>query len=461
MRVVACALLFAVSVSCRAKPEAPAPGPSWEFSSGCPGCNVLLVTLDTARADELPCYGYDRDTAPRICGIARQGILFEHAYSAAPNTIPALHSIMNGAIIANEDPLAVATYASKVGHLAEAMKARGYVTAAFTDHPALGRRGKVKPKNAMLQRGFDVFENLGSEVPELELRGVNGARVGSAVAGWLANNRSRKVFMWVHFFDPHYDYLPVPEDEGLFGYGADTCGRIRNGMTFKEMRGLRKDLTAKEIECVRALHQAELFATDRRVGGIVDALAELGLADRTVVVIAADHGEEFEERGELGHGHSVHDELIRVPLVLLNPRGGGPSRVARAASTRDIARIVPAMVDGRTVRLDERVASRTYRRVFVKPGGTVLTKRPDSYALVEWPVKCICDRAGKEHECHDLAVDPAERTDVSGSPDGERVLGHLREWIGSNTVEAGTPSAQVVRQLERMGEQMRALGYAE
>jgi membrane-anchored protein YejM (alkaline phosphatase superfamily) len=428
---------------------------------------VVLITVDTMRADSLPCFGGARETTPEICALAQKGRVYERAYSPAPATLPALTAIFTHSQASNEAPSDLVAHYDGQTTLAESLSARGLATAAFTDHHGLGHSVAVPVfPPALIQRGFRVFENFGED-----RRGRGASAVSDAAIAWLGENGAEPFFLWVHYFDPHFNYRPAPEVEGRFGFTAGACGRVQNGMDITEIRALEKDLSDKEVQCLVALHEAELHATDAQVGRLLAAMDALDLSSKTRVIVAADHGEEFRDRNRVGHEWTVYDELVHVPMLVVGP-GIPPSREARVVSSMELH----SLAMGAPVALDGEVFTRSYHYYGKTEDVSEVRQRPNEFALITEREKLIVHPDGRI-EMFDLTVDPGERTDLAStkvqadspgglpgdgvSPLAESLRGRLESRMTELTVPSILPSAGAQARDEQSRERLRALGYVE
>jgi arylsulfatase A-like enzyme/Tfp pilus assembly protein PilF len=250
--------------------------------------NVLIVTIDTLRADHLGCYGYRAARTPHIDQLATEGVLCTDAIAAAPITMPSHSSILTGLLPPAHGVRDNGAYALGDDNvtLAERLKARGYSTQAFVSAIVLARRYN-------LTQGFDGYDDdlWAEDSPKLfMIRDRPAARTADRAIAWLerwAGTPERKpFFLWVHFFDPHQPYEASAEDAA----GAATP------------------------------YDAEITSADRGVGRLLEALRARGVLDDTLVVLTADHGESLGEHGEKTHALFVYDATVRVPLVLRYPR---------------------------------------------------------------------------------------------------------------------------------------------
>ncbi|MDH3211968.1 MAG: sulfatase-like hydrolase/transferase [Myxococcales bacterium] len=280
--------------------------------------NVVLITLDTVRADALGCYGQPLPTSPRIDRLAAEGVLFQQVLSSSPNTAPSHASILTG-----RQPYAHGVR-SNVGYalpdgirtLAEALRAHGLRTQAEIAAPVIGRHTR-------LDRGFDHYRDLTSfdvTLKTVEQRDTEGRalriqrqeRPAEDITGrgleFLRAHRDDAFFLWLHYFDPHASYEAPP----------------------------------RFAELVASPYLAELRYVDEQVGRVVEEIARLGLKNQTLLVLTGDHGEGLGAHGEDTHSFFVYDSVMRVPLVLW---GAGLPAGRRAGSLVRTVDIAPTVLD--------------------------------------------------------------------------------------------------------------------
>jgi arylsulfatase A-like enzyme/tetratricopeptide (TPR) repeat protein len=287
--------------------------------------NVLLITIDTLRADHLGCYGDRRAATPVLDGLAARGVRFATAIVQAPLTAPSHASILTGRTPPRHGVRDNGTFVlpEDVPTLASAFRASGHETAAFVSGFPLERRYG-------LARGFDSYDDRfpHGDDPRAAYIERRADETTAAVLRWLAR-RSAKAsghwFLWVHYFDPHAPYEPPPES------AARVAGRAYDG---------------------------EIAFVDTEIGVLLRKLEETGELARTLVVATADHGESLGEHGELTHGVFVYDATLRVPLIVAGPgvsAGLVSPTVARgidiAPTVSDLAGVpVAAGTEGRSLR---------------------------------------------------------------------------------------------------------------
>lgn len=263
---------------------------------------ILLITLDTTRADHLGCYGKADARTPNLDSLAKTGILFEHAYTTVPITLPAHASIMTGNTPPRHGVRVNASFDLDPGcaTLAEILKGAGYQTGAVVGaFPLISR--------FHLDRGFDFYDDefpyAGTGPGRVRHHERKADQVVDLALSWLdARDVERPWFLWVHFFDPHDPYEPPPPFD----------------------RGDPKQLYAGEIAF-----------TDQQIGRLLAGLGERGLREDTVVIVVGDHGEALGDHGEKTHSFFIYDETVRVPLVVAVP-GKSPRREMRRVSIIDI-----------------------------------------------------------------------------------------------------------------------------
>ena len=322
--------------------------------------NVVLIVVDTLRADRLGCYGHDRPTSPFIDGLARRGVLFEQAYATAPWTVPSTASLMTSlnarehgcqhGVIPKDvyGVMGQERLAESFETLAERMKALGYRTYGVSANPFIARE-------TGFGQGFDEFRLLWfKDSPEVN-------RVVATWAEAFRAKRGKPWFLYLHYFDPHMPYdARYPWFSDFIGTG--TIHRLYGGLHYKswrdrfdgELRGLGGDQQriADYVRTLRpdmlALYDSEIAFVDREIGRLFEQL-EIDL-DQTTVILTSDHGEEFFEHGLIvEHGRSLYEAAIRIPLIWSGPHvGAAPgTRIRTPVSHTDIFPTLAALNGGR------------------------------------------------------------------------------------------------------------------
>jgi len=298
---------------------------------------IVLIVLDTLRADGLSAYGNPRATSPAIDSLAARGVLFENAMSHAPWTLPGFIGLLSGRYPSG----AVFSEGSLQTSLLDVLRAAGWSTAAFTE-------GGYVSRHFGMDRGFEVFhEEEGKTRLVVDQRPTQGTgnieRTFNAAIDWLREPRSQPFFLLVHTYEIHFPYRRREYAESL--------PRGKLGPTYEEKQRLaiRKGALIvgdEERAYVRALYDGGVHSADTQVRRLLDALEETGLASDTVVVVTADHGEDLGGRDPraLGeHGHQLYDELLRVPLIVYHPRVEWPAR--RIGAQVRLVDVMPTLLE--------------------------------------------------------------------------------------------------------------------
>jgi arylsulfatase A-like enzyme/Flp pilus assembly protein TadD len=253
-----------------------------ELSSSSPGCNVILISLDTCRADYLSCYGYDGNTTPNIDSVAGDGFLFENAITTVPLTLPAHSSMLTGTIPLYHGVRANSGF--RLGGtnetLAELLRDGGHVTGGIVGVTIMGGESG-------LDQGFDSFEDvISGQVQRYSKPERRGEECSALAVDWLEEHQREPFFLFVHYYDPHDPYEPPEPYSSSF---ADNP------------------------------YAGEIAYTDHCVGIIIEKLKSLKLYDSSFIIITGDHGESFGEHGEEKHGYFIYNPTMRVPLVMKPP----------------------------------------------------------------------------------------------------------------------------------------------
>lgn len=372
--------------------------------------HLVLVVIDTLRADRLGAYGNTDGLTPAMDRLAAEGVVFEQVSAQSAWTTPAVASILSGL-----DP--VRHGARKLGApifaeaplLAEELQSAGFRTAAvITNVNARAELG--------FARGFDRWTDLPEEATRPG-RYAPGSEVVDLGLAELSAAEDERSFLYLHLSEPHAPYAPA----------AAHAKRHRAGETPPALAGADDALavlirdpaqrTEANLEWVRGQYDAEVATADAAIARLVDGLRERGLLDETLLVVLSDHGEAFGEHGEVGHGRSLFAEELRVPWILHGPGIGAPRREPALAQQVDVlptlldalGEPIPAGLDGVSV-----LGGRPVRR---SPAfAETRLHRPEQAGFVVGDRKVIRRRGrslGTRFEVYDLAADPLEERDVA------------------------------------------------
>ncbi len=394
-----------------------------------PDLNVLLITIDTVRADRLGCYGYAGAGTPNLDRLAAEGVRFANTYAQVPLTLPSHCSIMTGMDPADHRVHNNGTYSlgPEIPTLAGLLKARGYRTAAFIASFTLDSRFG-------LARGFDVYDdNVQGEEALKSFRSERRAgAVLAALAPWLESIRGERFLCWAHFYDPHLPYAPPPP------FDAEYRDRKYDG---------------------------EIAYVDLIIGKLLDLLKEKGLENTTLIVVAGDHGEALGEKKEIDHGLFLYDGTLRVPMIV---RLGKDLPAGRVVSSRvRLIDIMPTVLDSlgipvpsgvrgtsllpyargkRTADLPVHIETFYPRETF---GWSALT------GLIDGVWKYI---RAPTPELYDLPLDPHEEKNLASAEPAvlREEARKLDEFIARSGARKG-PAGRAVSAAE--AERLRSLGY--
>ncbi len=278
-----------------------------------PRPNVLLITVDTLRADRVGCYGYRKAATPTWDRLAREGVLFENAFCQVPLTLPSHASILTGLLPPRHGIRLNGPFFLPEGieTLASVLRKDGYQTAAFVS-------SFVLDSQFGLDRGFDLYDDNFSGGPRVNNPERPAGNTADEFIRWLKGNARSPFFAWVHFFDPHYPYAPPEPYRTHFA---------------------------------RSPYDGEAAYTDDTMGRLLAALEEEGILDSTLVVATSDHGEGLGDHGEKTHSFFIYDTTLRIPLVVrLPPLVRGPagwtagSRRTEPVQTVDLAPTILALL---------------------------------------------------------------------------------------------------------------------
>jgi arylsulfatase A-like enzyme len=425
--------------------------------------NIVLIVVDTLRADHVGCYGQSRNTSPNLDELAAQGYRFERAYSTAPWTMSSVASMFTGLYPSSHGVTRVSRLPNEALTLAEILQSRDYATAGVVSHVVLSRTYDF-------QQGFEQFED---RVPGPAHSDISTGRVTDKAIEYLdsLSAAGRPFFLFAHYFDPHYNYLPHPEVD----FAPRRVGRLDATQTIKELRAMSADLTAREVAFIRDLYDEEIWHTDAGIGRLLDRLAELGLDDETWVIVTADHGEEFLTHGWLGHTRTLYEELLRVPLIL-RPPGGLPeprllpdpvSLVALSPTLVDLAgddsslfRFQASSLEPLLTGARDHSPGVAFAEVdFIPVYADNWVKRTHKKALITDRFKLIRDDPTGRLELYDLQDDPYELRDLAElRPElVDELLPALEEAVAYSRGRA-MGEVEAPRSDERL-EQLRSLGY--
>ena len=453
--------------------------------------NVVLISIDSLRADHVSAYGYRRKTTPTLDRLARQGLLFESVVAESSWTLPTHVTMLTGLTTSTHgvEQFAGARFDAESQTLAEILSGEGYRTfGVFSGpylHPAFG-----------LSRGFGRYVSADSDIVCVasdcntnadalsEVEAVKAARVASHESvtsplvtqrglDFIRSVRDEPFFLFLHYFDVHFDY--VPPEEYAAKFDLDYEGSI-TGKRFETNRAVHEFMDKKDLRHILALYDGEILFVDDYIGRMIRELKRLGFDENTLVVVTSDHGDEFFEHRGKGHGLSLFDEVIKVPLIMRLPGSIPPGWLVESQVRQvDIMPTILGLIgrpelakgsDGLDLAAWLTTGEEPPRQTAtsrLRANGEYVSIRTNEYKLLLY-------RSGTTEEVtlFDLKTDPAEKNPVFRGRQDEQpfaAAGELAElWralmAADDVDENGSPGSGSEPELtEELREQLRSLGY--
>ena len=439
--------------------------------------NVLLVSIDTLRADHVGAYGYERNTTPHLDALAASGILFTDCTAQAPYTLPSHVSMFSGqlASVHGVQEAGFAISAARTPMLAEMLNRRGYVTQAFTGG------GYVSPVFGFA-RGFDGYCNIDSfrhgsskhlqtmieAQPDMVSRELFEEYGPARIEEWITDHRNDPFFLFLHTYAVH-DFDPPP------GYIERFPEEIQSELDdffdyFNYAYILEHGISDEDLAYIVRHYDAAVLYVDEVIGSVLAHLEKLGLREDTIVVVTSDHGKELTERGIIGHGVTLYEELTRVPLIVSVP-GRAPAVVTTPVMSIDLAPTILAALglppDERMQGIDLLHGPPPPRAIWSEVSDTLAHKfavrDQASWKLIHGPPdREVLFKNEVPFELFHLDDDPGERTNLY-APDDER-----SRRLARMVKELRTSYGELGRALGAAGEggldavtlaQLKQLGY--
>lgn len=401
----------------------------------CTDCNVVLVSFDTLRQDHVSSYKYGRNTTPNIDKFVQDSFKFNDAVSVSSWTIPSTMSILTGVYPKTHKVLNKETVfpsgeivetnlkelSPNIKTVAEILKENNYKTAGFTG-------GSGVKSSFGFNQGFDTYYD------EMDFAGFS-TTVPKAI-DWIKENKEDKFFLFLHGYDVHGQFVP---EDGYdkrfvdFEYKGNLTGSKEEQEKLRD-EGLIKGelfLTDEDVSFLTALYDEKIQRMDDEFEKFIAEYEKLELIDKTIFILTSDHGEEFYEHGQIDHGHSLYEELIRVPLFIKIPNTKGVE-IANQVTNMDI---VPTIADLLGISLSENSDSTSLIPAMqgVRFEQNIFPETDYRYAIflraVRTPKyqKYIFNPETKIGEYYDIKKDPLEKVNllIQGSPSDINTLMNL------------------------------------
>lgn len=422
--------------------------------------NVLFVIVDAAAARYFGVYGNRLGTSPNVDALAREGTVFERAYAQAPQTSRSTASFLTGKY---PPPPRVTDWHVLLENktIASILTEHGFRTAAFSENPfVVGKFG--------FDIGFEVFRERFPlqrflEGPDSYQRPDSEATVEEVIR-WMRERPEERFFAYVHLLPPHSPYDPPEPFAGRLD--SEYAGTVHGSVnTLAKLAGFQQAITLRDLEHLRLEYQENLAFADHLVGRLVEGLEGRGLLERTIVIVASDHGEAFREHGMLLHGTALYEEQIHVPLVIRFPARFG-TLPKRWPGVTELRQLVPTLLDA--LKISHPAEEQSLMPLLREPGRPStdiarsscksFLKGPPLFAVVTDSHKLIVgpDRQ-KKTELYDLGVDPGETVNLA--PLKPELVEELLMLLDTSSFES--LPVRNVEISEEKRRQLEALGYLD
>jgi choline-sulfatase len=420
--------------------------------------HIIIITLDAVRPDHLGCYGYSRGISPNIDGLARRGIVFLNAYTNAPWTKPSVASLFSS-LYPNIHRTVDRNHSlpDQVRTMAEMLKESGYFTCFFNG-------GNPLIHEFRFDQGFDFYAYEES---------LDSAEVVRRLQPFLPQAQGKKIFAYIHLMDTH---LPYHLHEGNRELAAHAPRNFVPGKFERhDVRDLtaRRELTAEEKAYLVALYDEQIRYSDKTIGELTALFQKAGILDHSLLIITSDHGEELWDHDNYEHGHSLYQEVLRVPLIMVNDH----LPAVRLESRVRLIDVLPSIMELVRPGFDrDDMAGESIWRYLKKDNG----KSPvfaagtihgdEKFCLIKDDWKVILNtadmttnrpligfRAEDTVELYDLKTDPLERHNLRGEKP-KLLAGLLKELASLINTESPIQAREKIID-EKTAERLKSLGY--
>ncbi|NIM06863.1 MAG: sulfatase-like hydrolase/transferase [Armatimonadetes bacterium] len=411
--------------------------------------NIIVILIDALRPDHLGVYGYEQPTSPNLDELARESIVFENAFAQAQSTYVSVASLFTSLfpLEAKDEETGYHNLKQEVTTLAERLEDEGYVNSAFSTNYFIHW-------DYGFDRGFETFR-CHHELPAKPLT--------QNVLRWLEDNPRRPFFVYLHFMDTHSPYTPPGEFRSRFlpaDYHPTTPILFSgNAGLVKQKMEEGHEFNSQDRDYLKGLYDGEIASVDWNIGHMIERLRKMGLYDNTVIVVLADHGEEFWEHGSLEHGKQLYEELIRVPLIFKLPKSAGRAgeRVSAAVQLVDVC---PTLLELAGLPSPTGLRGESLLDVDPNENRWQYAEIPRMRALRGEGWKLIDKLPPAEDELYNLREDPAERRNLI--TEHPQIAAKMRSEM-DRLVQTRGPALSAAQEREQIDpktmERLRALGY--
>ncbi len=441
--------------------------------------NIILISLDTVRPDHLGCYGYERNTSPSIDRLAADGVLFKNAYSSTSWTLPGHVSLLTSLDCLNHQvyyPLQKMN--PEILTLADFLRTEQLYCAGFTG-------GGYLSETYGFSKGFDVYQEIKLH-GDKAIRFDEAERLAQLATRWLEDNKDKSFFLFLHTYQPHDPYANLsPSGKEFLDEDAE-WDQVRMESLFNGKGRFDSQISEKASQNIIALYDGEIKYTDVFfVQPILDKLKELGLYEKSLIILTSDHGEEFLDHEAWLHDHSIYDEGIRIPLIVKLPdaefSGTQVENIVR------ITDIVPTILDQMRIKSNDKRLDGTSlfpliqgkektARTFVsdlalrefETAPTIIAINKDNFKFIlnkeissPYTKRIVRSFSGSQIELYDLAKDPKETKNLAANIAYRDMCFELLDAIDRLYERANliTKKRDEVTLDQSLRERLKALGY--
>lgn len=419
-----------------------------------PQPDIILITVDTLRADHLGVYGYHRDTSPFLDQFASESLVFDRFYAQSSETIPSTGSIMTG-FYPHESGATSNSFQlpDEARTLAEILKEKGYATMAVISNGVLQRRSNF-------HQGFDLFDE---ELNQRELNRNKAERCAAdttdTAVRLLKSRKDGKFFLWIHYIDPHGAYFPPEESyRSLFTDGIRSKKGLklnRTGSGHGGIPGYQRLGDQRNPKYYIAQYDGEIRYTDREIGRLFEELKSLGLYDDSLIIFSSDHGEGMGEQDYyFAHGESLQRGLIHLPFFL-----HWANRTGRTDQPAQQVDIVPTILDAAGIETDLPFRGESLLGKLQGPRD-IYSEINQLSSLIRGEYHLTCDAKAKRCGFFDMKIDQDETSNLAGNPTLKPVITGMMTALKTLKEERRVDLPRRHIDFDRQArENLRSLGY--
>ena len=420
--------------------------------------NILFISIDTVRADHLGTHGYWKNTSPLIDSLAEQGICYDHAISQAPWTLPSMVSAFTSLYPSEHGSVeAKIRMPKKQKTITEKLKKAGYHTIGICSHSFVSSQYGF-------ERGFSIFD-------ESQIKGHDAVTSDSLTLNaihYLSKMKTDKpFFLWIHYFDPHFSYIRHPEFKMAEKYQAEIPDTIVSHLLYTAEKN-KNYFNKKDLNFIESVYDEEIAYTDHWIKRLLTQMQNMGKLNSTIIILFADHGEYFQERGKFFHGKDVYEPLIHVPLVIsgdIDKEMKG-KRVSQPVEISSIPKTIMGILgstetyfQGHDLYALAHQEERDHFPVFSEGNyawGTDQRKK----AIIQSDWKLIYNFDDDSYEFYNIKTDPDENQNLLpiNQPEIETIYRQLTTKLGSYPAQIAE-SPQEVQLDKKTMERLKSLGY--